>query len=195
MAEEPKNLQQLLEKIDCAANERERVSIGEMMEAIGTRSFGPLLLFAGIILTSPLSGIPGMPTTMSLFVLLIALQLLIHKDHFWLPQWILRRSVDSGKLHKATNVVQRPARFIDRWTGPRLTFFSGAVGVHFIALFCILVAFGTPAMEVVPFSATLAGAAISIFGLSLIARDGLLSLLALVISSLTLGFVFYKVLS
>lgn len=195
MAEEPRNLQQLLEKLDGAATDREKVSIAVMMEAVGTRSFGPLLLIAGIILTSPLSGIPGMPTTMSVFVLLIAVQLLIHKDHFWLPQWLLRRSIDSGKLHKATRVVQRPARFIDRWTGPRLTFFSGAVGVHLIALFCVLMAFGTPALEVVPFSATLVGAAISIFGLSLIARDGLLSLIALVVSSLTLGFMVYRVLS
>lgn len=193
MADEPKNLQQLLEKLECAANDRDRVSLAVMMEAIGVRSFGPLLLLAGIILTSPLSGIPGMPTTMSIFVLLIAIQLLFHKDHFWLPQWLLRRSVDGSQLQKATKAVRRPARFVDRWTGPRLTFFSGVVGVHFIALFCVFVAVGTPAMEVVPFSATLAGAALSIFGLSLIARDGLLSFIALLLSSSVIGLIIYKI--
>lgn len=194
MADEPRNLQQLLERLECAANDRDRVSLAEMMEAIGIRSFGPLLLLAGIILTSPLSGIPGMPTTMSIFVLLIAIQLLLHKDHFWLPQWLLKRSVDGSKLQKAMKAVRRPAHFVDRWTGPRLTFFSGAVGVHLIAIFCILVAIGTPAMEVVPFSATLAGAALSIFGLSLIARDGLLSFIALLLSGSVIGLIVYKIL-
>lgn len=193
MADELSNLQQLLEKLDSAAGDQGQVTIGEMMEAVGTRSFGPLLLLAGIILTSPLSGIPGMPTTMSIFVLLIALQLLIHKEHFWLPQWLLRRSIASQKLHKATHAVRRPARVIDRWTGPRLTFLSGEAGVHIIALFCVLVAMGTPAMEVVPFSATAAGAAMATFGLSLIARDGLLSLIAMGTSGAVIGFVLYKI--
>lgn len=194
MAEEPKNLQQLLEKLESVACDEENVSLASMMEAVGARSFGPLLLLAGVILASPLSGIPGMPTAMSLFVLLIAVQLLLHTGHFWLPKWLLRRSVDSRKLMKATTVLRRPARFIDRWTGPRLTFFSGAFGVHLIALFCLLVALGTPAMEIVPFSATLAGAALSIFGLSVIARDGLLSLIALALSATVIGLVVYHML-
>lgn len=193
MAEEPKSLQQLLERLDAAAisTEPKQVSIAVMMEAIGDRSFGPLLLFGGLILASPLSGIPGMPTTMSLFVLLIALQLLIHKHHFWLPEWLLRRSISASKLHKATKAVRRPASFIDRCTRPRLTFFAGTISAHLIAFICVLVALGTPAMEVVPFSATLAGAALSIFGLSLIARDGLLVLLALAVSMGTLGLIIY----
>lgn len=197
MAEEPQSLEQLLECLQQAASESEckSITLKEMMQAIGDRSFGPLLLFGGVILTSPLSGIPGMPTTMSIFVLLIALQLLIHKKHFWLPNWLLKRSVDGHRLHQAARAVRRPARFVDKWTKPRMEAFSGTVSVHLIALLCVLVALGTPAMEVVPFSATLAGAALSIFGLSLITRDGLLVLFALIISGATLGFIVYAILA
>lgn len=193
MADEPQSLEQLLERLEQAAAESEakHITLKEMMQAIGDRSFGPLLLLGGVILTSPLSGIPGMPTTMSIFVLLIALQLLIHKDHFWLPKWLLKRSVNGRRLYQASRAVRRPARFIDRWTKPRMKFFSGTVSVHLIALLCVFVALGTPAMEVVPFSATLAGAALSIFGLSLITRDGLLVLLALSVSCSTLGLIIF----
>lgn len=193
MAEELKNMQQLLARIEAATDGHKRVTIGLLMEAIGRRSFGPLLLMAGIILFSPLSGVPGMPTTMAMFVLLIAVQVLGHRRYFWLPGWILRRSFGRKSIKKAVRFVQRPARFIDHWTGPRLTFFTGANGVHLIAIFCILIASTTPALEVVPFSATLVGAALTIFGLSVTVHDGLLALVAMLFSVLTLGFIGYYI--
>lgn len=193
MAEEPQSLQQLLERLDLAANssDAQQVSIAHMMNAVGDRSFGPLLLFGGLVLASPLNGIPGIPTTMSLFVMLIAVQSLIHKHHFWLPKWMLRRSISTSKLLKATQAIRKPAHLIDRCTRRRFTSLAGALTTHVIALICVLVAIGTPALEVVPFSATSAGGALSVFGLSLIARDGLLVLLALAVSVGTLALVTY----
>jgi len=47
-------------------------------------------------------------------------------------------------------------------------------------------------MEVIPFSANAAGAAITAFGLSLIARDGLLALVASVFMLATIGLVVLK---
>ena len=44
-----------------------------------------------------------------------------------------------------------------------------------------------PFMEVVPFSANLAGAALAAFGLALVARDGLLALIAFLITAATAG--------
>jgi hypothetical protein len=49
-----------------------------------------------------------------------------------------------------------------------------------------------PAMELVPFSANGAGAALTAFGLSLIAHDGLLALLAFVFTAMTFGLVLYN---
>ncbi|SMP71332.1 Exopolysaccharide synthesis, ExoD [Desulfonatronum zhilinae] len=86
MDQEISNLEQLLDRIEEVASGRNRVSLGSIVEAVGSRSFGPLLLLAGIILASPLSGIPGMPTTMAVVVLLIAIQLLIGRKHL-----VLRR--------------------------------------------------------------------------------------------------------
>ena len=52
----------------------------------------------------------------------------------------------------------------------------GAVG-------CAIVAAATPLMEVVPFSANIAGVAITTFGLALIAADGLLALFSIAFSA------------
>ena len=51
-----------------------------------------------------------------------------------------------------------------------------------------------PVMEVIPFSANAAGAALTAFGLSLIARDGLLALIAFTFTAITIGLVAYNLL-
>ena len=50
-----------------------------------------------------------------------------------------------------------------------------------------------PVMEVIPFSASGAGAALTAFGLALIARDGLMALLALIFTVATGGMILYHV--
>ncbi|WP_045221866.1 exopolysaccharide biosynthesis protein [Desulfonatronum thioautotrophicum] len=189
MDQEPVNLEQLLDRIDTAACSLERVSVETILEAVGSRSFGPLLLLAGLILVSPLSGIPGTATSMAVIVLLCAVQLVLGRSHFWLPSWLLQRSVPHNKLKRALVFVRPHARAIDGWLRPRLTFLVHRTGTYFIALACIVIALGLPAMELVPFSASSAGGALTVFGLALVFRDGLLALLAFAIAVATSGLV------
>lgn len=194
MAEDPQNLDQLLDRF-CSANIHEdRVRVEALIEEVGARSFGPMLLFAGVILASPLSGIPGVPTSMGVLVLLISLQLLVRRDHFWLPRWILQRSVPRSKLERSVGWLRRPARFVDRFLRKRLTFLVGGRGTFFIAAVCAAIALGVPFMEVVPFSATTAGVALTVFGLSLTARDGVLMLVALAITAGVVALLLYALL-
>jgi hypothetical protein len=110
-------------------------------------------------------------------------QLLLGRKHVWLPNVLLNRSVEEAKLHKAVRWMQKPAGFVDRLLQPRLGFMVEGAMSYVIALLCLGVAFMMPAMELVPFSANLAGAALTAFGLALIARDGVLALIALVLTA------------
>ena len=101
MPDDAMNLEQLLDRLGKAEPGRPRVSLGMVVEALGGRSFGPLLVLAGLILVSPLSGVPGLSTTMAMLVLIIAVQMLCHREHFWLPQWVLDRSLPRDRLDKA----------------------------------------------------------------------------------------------
>ena len=173
----------------------DQVSLDAILEAVGRRSFGPLLLLAGIITLMPIVGdIPGMPTMMGLLVILTTGQLLFRRERFWLPQWMLKRSITRGKLCKALGWMRRPTRFIDRITRPRLTPLVHGAGTVVIAVACIIIAAAMPAMEVVPFSANGAGAALTAFGLALIARDGLVALIAFIFTATTFGLVAYNLL-
>jgi hypothetical protein len=149
---------------------------------------------AGVIMVSSLSGIPGMATSIGTVVLLIAIQLLFRREYFWLPRWLLTRSIARAKLCKAIEWLRPPARFVDRWLRPRLLLFIDGFSKYMVAIFCAVIAAGMPMMELVPFSATSAGIALTAFGLSLIAHDGLLALLAFVATAITLGLVVYKML-
>src|SRR5690606_16674670 len=116
---------------------------------------------------------------MALLVLSIVAQLLFHSEHLWLPRWLLQRSVAREKLCKALGWLERPARFVDRLLRPRLTFLVRGAGRYLVAAVTGFVALAMPAMELVPFSANGAGAALTAFGLALVAADGLVALIGL----------------
>jgi hypothetical protein len=154
-----------------------RVSISDIQEAIGQRSFGPFLLVPAIIEVSPIGGIPGLPTVLAIIVVLFAAQLLFGKRHFWLPKVISDRSLRGDRLKKAVDYLRPVARWTDKVIRPRLTWATREPFIHTVAGLCILLACTVPPLEAVPFASTAPMGTIGLFGLALIARDGLLVLI------------------
>ena len=186
MAEYPaRNLEDLLEQIASAAHgERSVVTVGDILEAVGTRSFAPLLMLTGTLLVSPLSGIPLFPTTMALVVLLVSVQMLVGRHHFWLPRWLLTRALQRQSLLRGLDWLQRPFAIIDRYLQPRFNYLVGRSSQVLIALLNLLIVVMMPAMELIPFSASLAGVALCAFGLALVTLDGLMVLVGYIVIAL-----------
>ncbi|USD20071.1 exopolysaccharide biosynthesis protein [Microbulbifer sp. VAAC004] len=184
MPQEFTGLCQLLEHIEASCRHTERVSLELVIDAVGLGSYAPFLLVVGLILFSPLSGVPGISTSMAALLLLVAIQLLLGRKHVWLPQWLLNRSISKKKLTRALHWLRRPAEFADHWMQPRLHFLVKRSGTYAIATTCSLIALTMPLMELVPFSATTAGFALTIFGLALVAHDGLLALIGFTMTAL-----------
>lgn len=178
MPEQARNLEQLLSYLAEAAGTRDRMSLETVIEVVGQRSFGAVLLVVGLLLVSPLSGIIGMATTMAIVVTLIAIQLLIDRKYVWLPRWLMQRSTSSAHALRAIAALQRPARFIDRWVKPRLPLLTRRIGTCFVALMCISIASIMPFMELIPFSATVAGLPLAVLGLTLFVKDGILMIVS-----------------
>lgn len=173
-------LEDLLDRIAATTEDADRVSLGLLLEAMGRRSFGSALLAAGLVTLAPLVGdIPGVPTLMGVLVVLTAGQMLVGKERIWLPGWLLDRSVGREKLETALRWLRPVARVADRVFGPRLEGVLTRGGGRVIAAVSVLVGALMPAMELVPFSANAAGVVLTLLGLALVARDGLLALLAL----------------
>lgn len=170
------NIEQLLDRLGEAASASERVSVEMVVEAIGRRSFAPALLVTGLMMLAPGPGdMPGVPVILGLLVILTAGQLVAGRRYLWLPRWILSRNIASDTLQKSIAWLRPPARAIDRVLRRRLVFLAHDRAV---AIPCIGVALLTPILEFIPFSINVAGVALTAFGLSLLADDGLLALIA-----------------
>lgn len=177
--EEPEDLQTLIANLRKAGDAEQPVTIECMLQATGERSVGALLLVPGLLVLSPLSGIPGLPSVFAVMVALIAGQLLIGRRHLWLPQWLLQRTAPRSKYDRALAFLKRPATFVDRLLRPRLKFLTQGLAVRGNALLCIAIAATMPPLEIIPFGNTTAGAALSILGVGMMARDGLMILVAI----------------
>lgn len=172
-----------------------RVSVNDVLNAVGRRSFGPLLLVAGLITLAPIVGdIPGIPTLMAVLVILTSSQLLAGRRTFWLPRWLLNRSVSRKRFAKAIQAMKKPAKWGDGLLGVRLSWMSGYVGIRVTALACLLVAFAMPPMEFIPFTANGAGLALTLFGLGLVAKDGLMLALGFLLTGVTFSVVLINLL-
>lgn len=183
---ENSNLIDLLSSIEEMEQDAHRVSIDDVVKAVGRRSFGPLLLVAGLITLMPIIGdIPGMPTLMAFIVLLVSVQLLMGRDAFWLPSWLLKRSISKKKLDKGIQLMKKPSRWVDGLLRVRWPWLTNYIGVRVTAVICLLIALSMPPMELIPFSANGAGLALTLLGLGLVARDGIVLVLVFVVFSAT----------
>jgi len=179
------SLQELLDRVQKISQKEGDVTVEEIIEMVGDRSYGPLLLISGLLTLAPIIGdIPGVPTILGAIVFLFSVQLLFGREHFWLPKFLLNRSVSSKKMNKGIEWLQPPARWIDKLLKPRLRLLVKDTAVYIIAFMCLMIASVMPIMELVPFSANAAGAALTVFGLALIARDGLLLVVALLLTGI-----------
>jgi|TARA_R110002020_G_scaffold83397_2_gene207259 hypothetical protein len=148
------------------------VSVREMLNAVGRRSYGPILLLLGFIAISPLTIIPGTSWLVALVILLIAGQIVLGRAFPWVPKRILDFSFPRSALVTGVDNARRYARPVDKVLKPRLAFLSRPPFVGLSALVCIAAALVTFPLGLIPFGPVLPGLTVLLFGLGLTARDG-----------------------
>jgi len=157
------------------------LTLRDVLEVIGRRAYGPLLLIIGLISISPATLIPGSTWAFALLTLLIAIQLAFHKDTPWMPSKALDLKLSKEKLGKFVKASRPPAKFIDKIIRPRLQFLAEPPFVIGVALLCILAALVTFPLGLIPIAPLAPGLAITLFGLGLTACDGILLTLGTIV--------------
>ncbi|RFA26402.1 hypothetical protein CAI21_17105 [Alkalilimnicola ehrlichii] len=183
--DDAKSLSEVVDEITSAGERKEQISVEEIMNAVGRRSFGPLLLVPGLIVLSPLSGVPGVPTLGGIVIFLFSVQMLLGREYFWLPAFILRRQVSRDRMAKAGRFLAWLARWADKVIKPRLLFLLHKPASHVVAVACTLIAVIMPPLELIPFANVVTASAISAFGLALVAYDGVLAVLAFLLTGVS----------
>ena len=171
----PPDISQLLDTLG-ELPEEGRLSLGEIVEHLGVRSFAPVLLMVALLLVSPLSGIPGSPTVAGLLIALIVAQMLAGRDSLWLPRFLTGVRVPARRVRQAVDFLRRPVGVVSPLMRPRLLPLTGRVGGLVVLLTCLAITLTMPAMEFFPFVASIAAFAIACFAVGPMLRDGVMVL-------------------
>ncbi|EKE44270.1 exopolysaccharide synthesis exoD [Oceaniovalibus guishaninsula JLT2003] len=188
MSDDVTAVEDILDRLQELGDDSDRASIGDVLGAIGSRGFGPLLFTPALIEISPIGGIPGVPTFLAAIIALVAIQMIVGRDHVWLPGVIERRSVEGGKLRTAADKLRPIGAWMDRHFSHRLTRLTGPGMQRLAAGACLLLCLTVPPLEIVPFASTAPTAAIAAIGLAITARDGLLMLVGFAATAGAVGF-------
>ncbi|WP_240804382.1 exopolysaccharide biosynthesis protein [Qingshengfaniella alkalisoli] len=173
----PQSLDQLLDCLDRAADQ-EDVSFGDMIEAVGERSFAPVLLVPALAVVTPLSGIPLFSSLCGISIALVSLQSLLGRRHLWLPDWITSRSTKGQRVRNAIDWMRKPARWLDSISRDRLTLLVRRPSSWVVFVLCLICGALMPFLELVPFSSSILGGAVSLFAFAILVGDGLIAVLA-----------------
>lgn len=187
MTHSPESVGELLDALNDLTQANERVSVGDMADAFGSRSYGPFLILPALIEISPIGGIPGLPTVLAAIVALFAVQIMLGKRHLWLPGFVMRRSVSSERMEKAVAKLRPLGERLDRWFHGRWRKLVSAPFVRVAGGICVLLACTVPPLELVPFASTLPMAAVIAFGMALLVRDGALMAGAMALTVAAIG--------
>jgi hypothetical protein len=180
MADDPHSVGDILDRLDELADEKDKVSLGQTIEAFGNRSYAPFLIVIPLIDISPVGSIPGLPTLLALVIVLTAGQLLFGRKHLWLPGFLANRSLSSEKVKKGVEKVRPVGKWMDKWFHGRLPALTKGPMVRVAAAAIIVMTMAVPPLELLPLATTAPMAAIAAFGMALLVKDGLLMIVAFV---------------
>ena len=172
---EPTNLSGVLDEIEETADAQpaaQPLTLGDLLDSVGRRSYGPLLLVIGLIAVSPVTALPGLTWATAVLTLIVALQIAIGRERIWLPKSALNIKVGRRDVHKGVEKSRPAARWIDHLLRPRLEFLSKPPFVNVVGVICVLAALITFPLGLIPLLPLIPGIAIVAFGLGMTARDG-----------------------
>jgi hypothetical protein len=162
----------------------ERLTFSEMTAQLHSRAWGALLFIFGAINVLPLP--PGTSAFFAIPLLIVSAQMVFGRASPWFPKRIDKRGVTKQELKRLIEKTQWLELRVERIFKPRLPRLTGTAAARVIGAVCFILALvaGIP----IPLFHIAPAAAIVLFGLALIYRDGALVIVAAVAAVLSLVF-------
>lgn len=146
------------------------------------RAWGGLLLIFAAINLLPLP--PGTSVFFAVPILIVSAQMVAGRDSPWFPRRIDKRGVKKSELQRLIDKMGWVEARVERIFRPRLARLTGRTAARVIGITCFLLAL--VAAIPIPLFHMAPAAAIVLFGLALIYRDGVLVIVAAVAAVLSL---------
>jgi hypothetical protein len=161
------------ELLALSAIEDARLQVGEVVRAFGDKAFGAIMLVVALINFIPLP--PGGTTLTGAPLVLLSLQLALGREHLWLPKGFMRASIPRTGFRKGVAKASPLIKFAEKLSAPRLAFLVGPFGQRVIGVVCLLLSIEL--VLPIPLGNIVPAAAIALFSLGVMQRDGIAVLL------------------
>jgi len=149
----------------------ERITVGEIVAALGPRGFSLLFFILGLPNSLPMP--PPIALVSGFLMVFISLQIVIGRSMPWLPQTVLKNSVGRNELAKAVDKAMPWVKWIERLAQPRFDVFSNPVSWRALGVALLMISlallFALPVVGQIPL-----GIALCLIGLGLVEHDGYL---------------------
>ena len=174
-----------------AREPNERLTIADILAALGDRSFALLVVILGLPNCIPMP--PPIPIFCALLLIGVAVQIGMGRKAPWAPRYVLTRSVARKDLANAASKAIPLLEKLERFSKPRFDWLSHPRAT--LAVGALLLALALGVLTAAPFIGQIPwGWAVCLLGLGLVERDGLLIVAAVVWGAigamLSAGFVY-----
>jgi len=159
---------------------RERISVDDLLQVMGERAFGALMLLFALpnVLPTP----PGTSGLLGLPLVYLAAQLMLGQRP-WLPKFISQRSMRRADFAAFIERAGPWLRRAERLLRPRLLILVSPAAEHVIGAFCLVLAIIL--LLPVPLGNMLPALSISVFSFGVLGRDGLWVLSGAVLAAIS----------
>ncbi len=177
----PSNVRKTSEILDdLAHNAGARVALRDLVDRLGDRAFGLLMLIFSLPNAVGLGTIPGMSTVFGLPQVIFALQMIAGLERPWLPGWLLARSISAEDFRSIVAKSRPQIERVERMLRPRLQIVSSRwaerlLGLAFLVL-AMIVALPIPGGNWPP------AIAMALMAIGMVERDGLFVLVGLAVA-------------
>ena len=164
------------------AFDSEEMTVQDLMNGLGERSFGFVLLLFGVL--SAIAIVPGLATVTAIPLLFFGLQMFVGYRTPWLPKFISERSFAKADLLATVQRAVPAMRWVETICRPRLLFLTGRFAERLLGILVLILA----AVIALPGPGTnfMPGVAIAFIAIAIIERDGLMVLIGMLVSAFAL---------
>lgn len=165
----------------------ERVSVGDLVDAMEQRGHGMAMLVLSLPMLLPITP-PGVSAVVGLPTVFVAMQLILRQPHVWLPGFLRRRSIETAKLRTVLEKTAPYVARVEKLLKPRLNILTESLAESLIGLAVLLIALLL--VLPIPFSNIPLGLSIALLSMGLITRDGVAVLIGSTLGVATAIFMF-----
>lgn len=188
MPNDEKPLGDILDKVDEIAM-GEDTDLHTIISAFGDRAFGPVLTLCGLLHLTPIGALPGVPIALGVVIISFAGQLVLGRDTPWMPQFLQRVKIKHTAIEKSRKFIGPVLNKVDAIIRPRYKWAATNTARTVAAVISVVFAVTLLPLGSVPFGVVIPGMIITLIGLGITARDGLILLLGFALSSVAFGII------